>query len=859
MKKLNEIFPLDLSSSDDNQKYGKKILSNSIIKMNKTVTPLLMLLVSNMAFSLTPQLNSVNPACGNKYCVKAKGTDFDTNASVYIREDIAGSKAQVFTGNDLYWKTFTSTEDKFTIPIQSLSLQSKWENNGLCIKISNNGQLSNELCMVKNVFPVQPKFMGETIESYNSAQDVENTSWIIKGNASGLEGGDLLKIMGNSWKQIAYNYMVSPDTILKFDFLSNRQQAEINGVGLIFTNGVIKHFQVNGTQNWGIQDYHNYSGTDYKSYIIPVGEHYTGKVAKMFFTADEDNHVGQNIVYKAPRLEEMKKIIDVDSVDRVANRYMISYNDDALSALSSKNKSTSNEQLLASVANNLAQSSGSQVVHIYSGSVYGSTLYNLNQSAIEQLFLDPLVEDIYADTVIQSSTSVQTNPPWGLDRIDQVSKNLDNQYHYNSDGTGINVFVLDTGIMDDHPEFGGRVLTEFDFHTSGVGIGCSGNNKGGGEFNDPTDPPTHCNGLGDGHGHGTHVAGIIGGETYGVAKNVNLHSIRVLGSTGGGSVSDLINALDWLYDEICVPELGNPDWTSNSVINMSLWVGGNPFALKQVTQPLVDCGVTLVASAGNNGEEECTKPARFDHVISVGASDSNDQLATFSDRGSCVDVYAPGVDILSADNSGLNRRRDGTSQAAPHVAGAIAILRQQEPNLTPAQITDRVIDSASNTSLKILNSLNLTNSTTTTPPDSYDDISIRGYTDDVPRDAEPFYVETTPQQHNFHDSGDQDWLIFGLGNNQGVNVITTQLENVSAGITAYRIDGEFTQVSSDPDRWDIQTNDLTLYGSDTSLNDNNVIIQNTSGETQYYVIKVESSGVFGSNSSYSIRSETNNP
>ncbi len=253
--------------------------------------------------TIDPVIISANAACANNFCVTVRGTNFDNNASVKVRENQTGSTTTVFSGNNIYNRFFSSTEDRIFFPIQNIVLQNKWSNNGICLMVNSNGNLSNEICINRPPTPTQPKFLGQTVESYQN-QDIEHTSWIVKGSASPLQGGNLLKIWGNSWKNINYNYTVTPNTVLKFDFRANQQQAEINGIGFTLQNGARKHFQVFGTQLWGYQDYHNYSGTGFKSYEIPIGTYFQGVITNMFFTADEDTHVGQNVAFRNPILEE---------------------------------------------------------------------------------------------------------------------------------------------------------------------------------------------------------------------------------------------------------------------------------------------------------------------------------------------------------------------------------------------------------------------------------------------------------------------------------------------------------------------------------------------------------------------------
>ncbi len=256
--------------------------------------------------SHVPEITSVVISCLNDYCASVYGDNFDADASVLVRKanQMLGDEVVEFSGNDIYRRKFSDPNDFIFFPIQDLDLQAAWNDEGLCFTVKNSQGVSNESCRQRVTNPIMPKFMGQQVQSYNAAQDLEHTSFVVKGNASPLEGGDLLKIWGNSWKSINYNYNVTANTQLTFDFRSNQQEAEINGVGLIYSDGSFNFWQVHGTQNYKIQSHHNYSGTGFVSYNIPVGTVKTGQVVKMFFAGDEDNHVGQNVAYRSPKLSQ---------------------------------------------------------------------------------------------------------------------------------------------------------------------------------------------------------------------------------------------------------------------------------------------------------------------------------------------------------------------------------------------------------------------------------------------------------------------------------------------------------------------------------------------------------------------------
>ncbi len=311
-------------------------------------------------------------------------------------------------------------------------------------------------------------------------------------------------------------------------------------------------------------------------------------------------------------------------------------------------------------ARSLGSRFGGQVVHVYDAVFQGFSV-KMSDAQARRLAADPSVEYVERDQVV-SIQATQVNPPsWGLDRIDQRNLPLDQRYTYNSTGSGVNAYIIDTGVRVTHTDFGGRARNGYDFVD-----------------NDSV--------AQDGNGHGTHVAGTVAGTLHGVAKQANIVAVRVLNNSGSGTIAGVVAGVNWVASNHVKP----------AVANMSLGGGANT-SLDNAVQGAITRGVSFAVAAGNSNTNAAnTSPARVAAALTVGSTDRTDARSSFSNYGPVVDVFAPGSGITSAWNTSdtATNTISGTSMAAPHVAGVVARYLQGGFNYTPAQVSSAITSNA---------------------------------------------------------------------------------------------------------------------------------------------------------------------
>jgi subtilisin family serine protease len=341
-------------------------------------------------------------------------------------------------------------------------------------------------------------------------------------------------------------------------------------------------------------------------------------------------------------------IVDAGGPDAIPGSYIVVFKNSAVKTRSA-----------AFLTNRMSDKANAKVEHKYTAALHGFA-GKMSETAALRLSADPTVAYVAQNHTVHALVD-QANPPsWGLDREDQRDLPLDSTYDYDATASAVTAYVIDTGIRVTHQTFGGRA-------TWGTNTTGDGNN-------------TDCN------GHGTHVAGTIGGAEYGVAKGVHLVAVKVLGCGGSGTTAGVAQGIDWV----------TANHVSPAVANMSLG-GGADVALDNAVHNSIASGVTYAIASGNSNADACnSSPARVAEAITVDASDSNDARASFSNYGICTDIFAPGVNITSAWNTSDSATNtiSGTSMATPHVTGTAALYLSANPSASPDAVQQALKDNA---------------------------------------------------------------------------------------------------------------------------------------------------------------------
>lgn len=358
-----------------------------------------------------------------------------------------------------------------------------------------------------------------------------------------------------------------------------------------------------------------------------------------------------------------QKIRAVDSSRVIKDSYIVVLNDQYVSqqvtimagspTMSSANAMSIRQQVVEDISNELAALHNASIKQRYHAALSGFVA-DMKPLDMESLAADNRVDYVEQDQMMHINAT-QNDATWGLDRVDQPSLPLNSQYVYNETGSGVTAYIVDTGILASHSDFGGRVGNGYTSISDGNGT-------------------TDCN------GHGTHVAGTVGSNTYGLAKNVSLVPVRVLNCSGSGSNSGVIAGVDWVAQNATLP----------AVANMSLG-GGDSSALDSSVDNAINQGIMFVVAAGNSNSDACSgSPNKVPAALTIASSTSTDARSSFSSWGACIDLFAPGSSITSTWNNGSTNTISGTSMASPHVAGAVALYLETNASATPLQVANAI-------------------------------------------------------------------------------------------------------------------------------------------------------------------------
>ncbi|RZQ63647.1 PKD domain-containing protein [Amycolatopsis suaedae] len=356
-------------------------------------------------------------------------------------------------------------------------------------------------------------------------------------------------------------------------------------------------------------------------------------------------------------------VLNAGAPDSVPGLYIVGLNGQPSLAASARSA-------VGAEATALADRYSGEVRDVYSAALRGFSVH-LSEQEARYLAADPAVDFVQQSLWVRSAAvkaGEQPNPPsWGLDQVDGAA---DRVYKYPNAGTGVTIYNTDSELNLDHVSFEGRA-------------------KSGYDFVDEDDNVNDCKGQFD-QGHGTHTGGTSSSETYGVAKDVTIVGVKVLGCDGNAPDADSIQGIDWVTQNARKPAVANASWTSGGA-------GANPEGINRAVNNSIDAGIVWSIAAGNENQDACNvSPAKVERALTVAATDESKSEASYSNHGRCVDIYAPGTNITSASNSNNNggKGMQGTSMAAPHVTGAAALYLSANPNATPQQVRDALVNGA---------------------------------------------------------------------------------------------------------------------------------------------------------------------
>jgi subtilisin family serine protease len=356
------------------------------------------------------------------------------------------------------------------------------------------------------------------------------------------------------------------------------------------------------------------------------------------------------IFLSGPVRSQSRKSKLLRSTNKIQNSYIVVFDD---SVVGEKGLYSISPYIAA----DMAEGYRGKMKHVFQHAINGFSA-EMSEEDAEALSQDFRVKFVEEDGVVTANVT-QNGATWGIDRIDQRNRPLSGTYTYNFTGAGVRAYVIDTGIRTTHSQFGGRASNVFDAF-GGTGADCNG--------------------------HGTHVAGTIGGSTHGVAKSSMPRGVRVLDCNGSGSNSGVIAGVDWVTANHINP----------AVANMSLG-GGVSTALDNAVNALANSGVPIAVAAGNSNANACnSSPARAANAITVGSTTTTDARSSFSNFGTCVDLFAPGSSIVSAwfSSNTATATLSGTSMASPHVAGVAALYKQFSPGASSTTVRNAIVNGA---------------------------------------------------------------------------------------------------------------------------------------------------------------------